>query len=179
MANEENLKPFKKGYDKRRENNGRPKSKTKSLIKLIKDIAKIKHKLEGREKRLAYDLYEIAIADLSLKNIDSDVRDLYFMKSDFGIKIGVSKRVDKRLIEVKRYAPSVEIYKVIKNGGAFEANLHKKFKKHNIKNNPIYGVEWFYTNDDLLNFIDEIDNVTDLVSEFGTKQAVQLQLNWG
>jgi hypothetical protein len=182
MINLQNLKSFKKGQDNRRNLKGRPKgvkNKKTQLRKLIKDIIHI-HNGEINEytKKLLYQLYEVAMTDLSVDYISETVSDLYFIESDFGIKIGISKNPVQRLYQIQLYAPSSKILKVIKNAGAFEKTLHNYFRKQNIKNNPLYGIEWFYKNDDLLNFIDSIDTSMDLVNRFGSKNVKQLQIQF-
>ena len=47
-----------------------------------------------------------------------------------------------------------------------------------IKNNPIYGIEWFYKTDDLKCFIDDINNVNDLCRIFGDDKIGQLLLDF-
>jgi len=162
--------------------NGRPKgtkNKKTQLKKLVKDIIHIHNgQVNDYTKKLLYQLYEITISDLSVNYISDTVTDLYFMESDFGIKIGISKNPTKRLTQIQMYAPSSRILKVIKNGGAFERTLHKYFCKQNIKNNPLYGIEWFYKNDDLLNFIDSINTSMDLVNRFASKNIKQLQIEF-
>jgi hypothetical protein len=157
--------------------NGRPKgtiSKKPKLKKLIKDLAAIMDTLSEREKNLAYQLYQIVEEDIRLSNISSSVSHLYFIESDFGIKIGISKKVDDRLRTIKRYAQSAKILKLIKYAGNFELNIHKKFDHINIKNNHIIGIEWFSKTNDLLDFIDEIDEVNDLHRYFNPKGSGQL-----
>jgi hypothetical protein len=182
MANAQNLKPFKKGDDARRSANGRPvgsKSKLVQLRKLIKDIIHIHNgEVNDYTKKLIYQLYEVAMSDMSVQFVSDVVSDLYFMESDFGIKIGVSKNVNVRLKQLQSYAPSCEILKVVKNAGCFEKTLHKYFKSQNIRNNPTYGVEWFYKNDDLLEFIESINTPIDLVNKFGGKGIKQLTIEF-
>jgi len=180
MANEHNLKPF--GPGNCGNPNGRPKgtkNKKTQLRKLIKDIIHLHDgQVNDYTKKLLYQLYEVAIADLSVDYISDTVADLYFIQSDFGIKIGISKTPNKRLTQIQAYAPSARIIKVIKNGAAFEKTLHNYFRKQNIKNNPLYGVEWFYKNDDLLEFIDSTETIMDLVNRFGSKNVKQLQIQF-
>jgi hypothetical protein len=182
MANNENLKPFKKGDDIRRATNGRPvgsKSKLVQLRKLIKDIIHIHNgEINDYTKKLIYQLYEVAMSDMSVQFVSDVVSDLYFMESDFGIKIGVSKNVPLRLKQLQSYAPSCTILKVIKNAGCFEKTLHKYFRKQNITNNPTYGVEWFYKNDDLIEFISSVNTPIDLVNKFGGKGIRQLTIEF-
>jgi hypothetical protein len=180
MANDENLIPPKRGEV--RNPNGRPKgakNKVTQLRKLIKDIIHI-HNSEVNDytKRLIYQLYEVAISDASINYISDVVSDLYFIESDFGIKIGVSKSVTTRLKQIQAYAPSAKISKVIKNAGSFEKTLHRHFRKQNIKNNPLYGVEWFYKNDDLVDFIGSVNTPIDLVNKFGSNNIKQLQIQF-
>jgi len=177
MANEQNLKHFKKGMIANPK--GRPKgtiSKKPKLKKLLKDLASIMDTLTEREKHLAYQLYEIVENDLMFNNVSSSVNHLYFIESDFGIKIGISKNVENRLNQIKSYAQSSKILKVIKYGGNFENDIHKKFKYINIKNNHTIGIEWFNKSNDLLEFINEIDEVNDLHKYFNPKGSGQLLL---
>lgn len=180
-GNISSLKPFNKGEDGRRNKRGANKGskwKIKQLRILIKDLAKLnKSEISWIEKQLIYDIYKVALVDYTLpKNKDYSISHLYFMESDFGIKIGISKQPNKRLVQIRQYAKNVKLIKVIKHGGSFEKHLHNKFKNQNIKNNPTYGIEWFYKNDDLINFIDELESVEDLVMLFGSKRAIQLTL---
>jgi hypothetical protein len=173
----DNLKPFKKGEVANP--NGRPKGSSKRtfLKELIKDIIHLyKREINPYTKKLIYDLYEMSISDYTHNVINDSISHLYFMESDFGIKIGVSKNVNNRLKQIKTYAPTTKILKVIKFAGNYEKLLHKKYKKQNIKNNPLYGIEWFYKNDDLYSFIEETNSILDLANEFNHKIPQQLQL---
>jgi hypothetical protein len=159
---------------------GRPKgtvSKKNKLLKLIKDLAKISENLTEREKMLVYQLYEIIEGDIyNSSSISSSANHLYFMESEFGIKIGVSKNVNNRLKQIKVYAPSAKIIKIINYAGKFESNIHKKFESVNIKNNPIIGIEWFLKSDDLMSFIEELQNINDMHKYFNPKGSGQLIL---
>lgn len=170
---------FGSGQDPRR--GGRPKGKSNrtKLKQLIKDLSEInKTNITPKEKALIYQIYELAIADYTVNDADASVKHLYFIESDFGIKIGVSKDIANRIRQIKSYASSARVLKVINNGGKFENNLHNKFKKLNIKGNPTIGTEWFLKNDDLISFINETDNIEDLVSEFGSEISKQLCFNF-
>lgn len=160
--------------------NGRPKgtfSKKKKLINLLKHLSQLTDKIGDREKMLVYQLYEIVEGDINLSlSISSSVDHLYFMESEFGIKIGVSKNPNKRLNQIKLYAPSTNILKVIQYAGKFEKDIHKKFKYLNIKNTPNLGIEWFVKSDDLLAFIDEIETLNDLHKYFNPKGNGQLKM---
>jgi hypothetical protein len=164
--------PFKTGRSGNY--NGRPvgaKSKKTQLRKLIKHLSELtRSEISDVEKTIAYQLYDIAISDYVADKADSVVSHLYFIESDFGIKIGVSKSPKKRLSQIRMYAPSAFIIKIIPFAGAFEKKLHNKFKKQNIKNNPAYGIEWFYKNDDLISFIQDINTATDVANKFHKKQ---------
>lgn len=170
------------GFDKNAQNinlNGRPKGKSKRtyLKELIKDIIHLyRREVNPYTKKLIYDLYEMSISDYSNNIINDNITNLYFMESDFGIKIGVSKNVKIRLKQIQAYAPSTYIIKVIKFGGNYEKLLHKKYKKQNIKNNPLYGIEWFYKNEDLCSFINETNSILDLANHFNHTIPKQLQL---
>jgi len=175
-----NLKHFKKGADDRRNLGGRPKGistakRKQNLKKLIKDLSVIMDTLTVREKLIAYQLYEIVENDLAT-SISSSVDHLYFMESEFGIKIGKSKNPDNRLKQVKIYAPSTKLIKVIKYAGNFEIDVHNKFSHINIKNNPIIGIEWFLKSDDLYSFILENDKVNDMHKYFNPKGNGQIKL---
>jgi hypothetical protein len=175
MANEQNLTPFKKGNVANP--NGRPKgsiSKKPKLNKLLKDLAAIITTLTDREKHLAYQLYDIVEGDLKLNNVSSSINHLYFIEADFGIKIGRSKNVVKRIEQIRNYAPSAKLIKTIRFGGNFESDLHKRFKHINIKNNNTIGIEWFDKSTDLIEFISEIDEVNDLHNYFNPKGNGQL-----
>lgn len=173
----EHLTPFKKGQIANP--NGRPKgtiSKKPKLNKLLKDLAAIMTTLTGREKHLAYQLYDIVENDLKLNNVSTSVNHLYFIESDFGIKIGISKNVTRRVEEIRNYAPSAKLIKTIKFAGNFENDLHKRFKHINIKNNSKIGIEWFDKSVDLIEFISEIDEVNDLHKFFNPKGNGQLYI---
>jgi len=175
MANEQNLKPFKKGQVANP--SGRPKgsiSKKPKLHKLLKDLSAIMTTLTDREKYIAYQLYDIVQNDIKLNNVSSSMNHLYFIESDFGIKIGVSKNVNKRIEQIKNYAPSAKLIKTIRYAGNFENDLHKRFKHINIKNNNTIGIEWFDKSNDLIEFISEIDEVNDLHNYFNPKGNGQL-----
>jgi hypothetical protein len=180
MANENNLTPFVKGNVANPK--GRPKgakNKLTQLRRLIKDIIHIHNgEVNDYTKRLLYQFYEVSMSDASINYISDVVSDLYFIESDFGIKIGVSKSVNTRLKQIQAYAPSAKISKVIKNAGSFEKTLHRHFRKQNIKNNPLYGVEWFYKNDDLIDFIASVNTPIDLVNKFGSNNIKQLQIQF-
>jgi hypothetical protein len=180
MANENNLTPFAKGNVANPK--GRPKgakNKLTQLRRLIKDIIHIHNgEVNDYTKRLLYQFYEVSMSDASINYISDVVSDLYFIESDFGIKIGVSKSVTIRLKQIQAYAPSAKISKVIKNAGSFEKTLHRHFRKQNIKNNPLYGVEWFYKNDDLIDFIASVNTPIDLVNKFGSNNIKQLQIQF-
>jgi hypothetical protein len=180
MANENNLTPFAKGNVANPK--GRPKgakNKLTQLRRLIKDIIHIHNgEVNDYTKRLLYQFYEVSMSDASINYISDVVSDLYFIESDFGIKIGVSKSVTTRLKQIQAYAPSAKISKVIKNAGSFEKTLHRHFRKQNIKNNPLYGVEWFYKNDDLIDFIASVNTPIDLVNKFGSNNIKQLQIQF-
>ena len=178
MPNKENLKPFKKGQSGNLK--GRPKgtySKKKELKKLLCDLALITDKVTSREKMLVYQLYNIVEGDLNLsKSISSSVIHLYFIESEFGIKIGVSTNPNNRLQQIRNYAPSSKILKVIEYAGNFEKDIHKKFEHINIKNMPNLGIEWFNKSDDLKAFIDEIENINDLHKFFNPKGEGQMTM---
>lgn len=159
--------------------NGRPKgsiSKKPKLKKLLKDLSAIMTTLTDREKHLAYQLYEIVESDLKFNNVSASINHLYFIESDFGIKIGISKNVTKRIEQIRNYAPSAKLIKTIKFAGNFERNLHKRFRHINIKNNNTIGIEWFDKSIDLIEFISEIDEVNDLHKYFNPKGNGQLLL---
>jgi hypothetical protein len=174
----EDLIPFVKGQSGNL--NGRPKgstSKKPKLKALIQDIIHLhQRELNPLTKKLIYDIYQITIADYDSEVISTNVNHLYFLESDFGIKIGMSKNVTKRLKDIQVYAPSAKIIKTIKYGGNFELALHKKFKHQNIKNNPQFGREWFYKNDDLFAFIEGVNTALDLANYFNRSIPKQLQL---
>jgi len=179
MANNENLKKFTSEYQPN--NNGRrkgSKNKRPGLKKIILDISKISKNITNSQLHLIYQLYKISISDYVCSVTTTNIQHLYFIESDFGIKIGVSKDVNKRLEQIKNYAPSSIILKQIDFAANFETKLHKKFKRQNIKNNPIYGIEWFYKTDDLICFIDDIKNVNDLCRIFGDDKIGQLLLDF-
>jgi hypothetical protein len=174
----DNLTPFPKGQSGN--NNGRPKgtySKKKKLLNLLKDLSQLTDKIGDREKMLVYQLYEIVEGDINIGlSISSSVDHLYFMESEFGIKIGISKHPNKRLAQIKMYAPSTNILKVIQFAGKFEKDIHKKFEYLNIKNTPNLGIEWFVKSDDLLAFIDEIETLNDFHKYFNPKGNGQLKM---
>ena len=179
MANNENLKHCQPGEINNP--NGRPKgskNRASSLKKIILDISKISKNITNSQLHLLYQLYKISISDYVCNVTTTNIQHLYFIESDFGIKIGVSKDVNKRLEQIKNYAPSSIILKQIDFAANFETKLHKKFKRQNIKNNPIYGIEWFYKTDDLKCFIDDINNVNDLCRIFGDDKIGQLLLDF-
>lgn len=159
---------------------GRPKgtvSKKKQLTKLIKDLAMMTDKITDREKLLVYQLYEIVQGDLSMStSISSSVDHLYFMESEFGIKVGISKDPNNRLQQVKNYAPSSKLLKVIQYAGKFEKDIHRKFDHININNNPIIGTEWFLKSDDLYSFIHEVETIHDLHRYFNPKGLGQIKM---
>jgi hypothetical protein len=65
MANEENLKPFKKGYDKRRENNGRPKgSRNRSTI--VRQWLEVKETIKNPITQELEELEQVDIITLGL-----------------------------------------------------------------------------------------------------------------
>ena len=179
LVREENLTPFKKG--KSGNPNGRPKGlkngiRTK-LRKLIKDLIYLNKKIGNREKVLIYQIYGIAFTDLIIpKNLTSEINHLYFMESEIGIKIGKSKNVNERIKQINAYSPSARIIKIIEFAGGFETLLHRKFKDINIKGNEQIGIEWFYKNPKLLEFISEIDTIEDLARVFAKKNDMQLLL---
>lgn len=177
MANNENLRPAKKGEIKNPY--GRPKgeSKKKKLNKLLDDIIKIYNsKISNHKKRIIYNLYEIVLSDIGSDEISDTITDLYFIESEIGIKIGISKNVENRLKQIRLYSPSSRILKVIKYGGNFEKILHNKFSYLNIKGNTQIGVEWFYKNDDLHSFINDINTTKDLATMFSKFTDYQLSL---
>jgi hypothetical protein len=180
MANNNNLtRKWEKGESGNL--NGRPKgakNRGSSLKKIISDISKISKNITNSQLHLIYQLYKISISDYVCNVTTTNIQHLYFIESDFGIKIGVSKDVNKRLEQIKNYAPSSVILKQIDFAANFETKLHKKFKRQNIKNNPIYGIEWFYKTDDLICFIDDINNVNDLCRIFGDDKIGQLLLDF-
>ena len=147
--------------------NGRPKgkSKRKQLELLINDIVNIHNgKISNFRKKVIYNLYEIVLADIATNCVTDDIQHLYFIESDFGIKIGISKNVEKRYLQIKNYA------------GNFEKNIHDKFKHLNIKDNPEIGIEWFSKDISLYNFIDDISTSKQLSKMFGTFTEFQLSL---
>lgn len=175
------LKPFKKGFDERRNYTGAPvgcgfASKKKRLIKLIKDISSIQTKLTEREKLIAYQLYNIAKQDATINSISSSINHLYFIESNFGIKIGISKDVESRLKQIQNYASDAKIIKIINFGGNFEKDLHRKFRFFNITNNKEIGIEWFNKHDDIYSFIESINTVDDMHKYFNPKGSGQLYL---
>ena len=72
MANEENLKPFKKGYDERRENNGRPKgSRNRSTIvrEALETDIEYEHPLTGvKSKMKAVDAMVLSMLKSALED---------------------------------------------------------------------------------------------------------------
>lgn len=159
--------------------NGRPKGKSKrvQLRKLLEDIIKLhNNKISNNLKAVVYNLYEIVLSDISLNEISDSINNLYFIESEFGIKVGISKNVQKRLTDIRRYAPDAKIIKVINYGGNFEKHIHAKFEYLNIKGNIDIGIEWFYKNSDLYLFIEEINTAKDLASIFGNYNENQLLL---
>jgi len=163
---------------------GRPKglSKRKQLRKILKDL-KGEYQMKGNQlsptvKKMVYDLYNVTISDYDLKskqvNYQSSLKHLYFLRSSIGIKIGMSKNVLKRLHQIRTYAPDVEVLKIIHYGAEYEKKVHQKFKVLNIKGNHIIGTEWFTPNDDLMCWIDQIDNIGCLIALFGKSSTIKL-----
>jgi len=150
-----------------------------NLKNLLKDLVLTnKKKITYKEKAILYQMYEIVLSDFAFpKSIDVGVKHLYFMQSNFGIKIGVSKNCENRLMQIHKYAPESKILKVIPYASNFENEIHKKFKRQNIKGNTTYGIEWFFINDDLLEFIDQVNSVQDLCAIFNKSISKQLLLN--
>lgn len=152
------------------------------LKRLIKDLVKVKGKLRGKEKFLIesiYGLYGLVINEVKANsdiksNVNSGVNisHLYFFKSDYGIKIGSSVDVDRRLRDIKRTEPTAEILKVIKYGGFFEGDLHKRFEWYRRSCNPSHGFEWYSYNSELSNYINSINDVNDLVIDFGVSNVI-------
>lgn len=158
---------------------GRPKGvgKKRKLLTLLKDLSQLTDKIGDREKMLVYQLYEIVQGDLLLStSISSSVDHLYFFESEFGIKIGISKNPNNRLQQVKLRIPSAKILKVVEYAGKFEKDIHRKFDYINIKNNPSFGIEWFFKSDDLFAFIEEIETIHDLHRYFNPKGAGQMKI---
>jgi len=177
MANDYNLRPAKKGEV--RNPNGRPKgakNKSTQLKRLLKDLAKISDKLEGNSKQLAYDLYDIALSDYITGEYRAVSDHLYFIDSADCIKIGRSHKVDTRLKQIKSYAPDAEIIRVIPNAGAYEASLHKRLDRHNVRDMEGWGTEWFNKTEEVLTLVDRIQSITDLHYLFGSKEMEQVEL---
>jgi hypothetical protein len=163
---------FTSGYQPK--SNGRPKSNRIELRRLLNEL-----KYEYQDKRITplikkmiYDLYSISLSDFDLDGLSSlttSDKHLYFFKSDMigGIKIGVSKNVDKRLIQIKEYAKDAELIKYIPYCSEFENNIHKKYKHINIKGNGI-GIEWFKSTPDLFLWIQGVNSIDDLANQFGS-----------
>jgi hypothetical protein len=159
--------------------NGRPKgkSKKKQLELLINDIVNIHNgKISNFRKKVIYNLYEIVLADIATNCVTDDIQHLYFIESDFGIKIGISKNVEKRYLQIKNYAGDIKVLKVINYAGNFEKNIHDKFKHLNIRDNSEIGVEWFNKDAELYNFIENINTSKQLSKMFGTFTEFQLSL---
>jgi|688.fasta_scaffold124885_3 hypothetical protein len=161
--------------------NGRPKGsgsakRNKALLSLLKDLAQVVDTLTEREKALAYQLYDAVKADASLNSVSSSLNHLYFIESEFGVKVGVSKDVTKRAKAISRYASNCKVIKVINNAGKFESDIHRRFYYLNIKGNTTIGTEWFFKNDDLLSFIEEITTIDDLHLHFNPKGCGQLKM---
>lgn len=75
MANEQNLKPFKKGYDIRRKGNGRPKK----MVTLLKSLGYKKSEIEDTIKvMLALTIYELHEV---FKNPNATILELTIAKS--------------------------------------------------------------------------------------------------
>lgn len=171
------IQSFPKGYCGNP--NGRPKgkSKKKQLELLINDIVNIHNgKISNFRKKVIYNLYEIVLADIATNCVTDDIQHLYFIESDFGIKIGISKNVEKRYLQIKNYAGDIKVLKVINYAGNFEKNIHDKFKHLNIKDNHEIGIEWFSKDISLYNFIDDISTSKQLSKMFGTFTEFQLSL---
>ncbi len=159
---------------------GRPKgvSKKARLKNLLEDLIKIhgSRTVSDKLKKVVYNLYEIVLSDISVNEITDSVFHLYFIESEFGIKVGISKDVENRLKQIRAYAPSANVIKVVKYGGNFEKSIHGKFRYLNIRGNNQIGVEWFTKNDDLFAFIDQVNTAKDLAKIFGKFTGHQLSL---
>ena len=176
-------KPFSKenqpSSKAKSEGHKKASARRSNLKTLLKDLVLTnKQKITYKEKALLYKIYEIALSDyVFYKVADFGVKHLYFMQSSFGIKIGISKDCNNRLMQIHKYAPETKILKVIPYASNFENDIHKKFKRQNIKGNTTYGIEWFFINDDLLEFIDQVNSVQDLCAIFNKSISKQLLLN--
>lgn len=160
--------------------NGRPKGAAKKtkLKNLLQDLIKLRNStnITDNVKKAAYNLYEIVISDIAINEVTDSVFHLYFIESEFGIKVGISKDVENRLKQIRAYAPSAKIVKVIKYGGNFEKAIHGKFRYLNIRGNNQIGIEWFTKNDDLFSFIEQVNTAKDLAKIFGKFTGHQLSL---
>lgn len=178
MANEKNLIAIKKGEIKNP--NGRPKGskgKKQRFKILLDDIISI-HNCNFSEvtKKLMYNIYEIVVSDMAINQATQTINHLYFIESEYGVKIGISKDVETRFQQIKSYCKNAKVIKVISYAGNFEKLLHKKFKHLNIKDNKQIGTEWFLKNDELNSFIEKINKAKDLAEIFGKFTKHQLSL---
>jgi hypothetical protein len=159
---------------------GRPKGAAKKtkLKNLLEDLIKIRNSTSVTDnlKKVVYNLYEIVLSDIAINEITDSVFHLYFIESEFGIKVGISKDVENRLKQIRAYAPSAKIVKVINYAGNFEKSIHGKFRYLNIRGNNQIGIEWFTKNDDLFSFIEQVNTAKDLAKIFGKFTGHQLSL---
>lgn len=106
MANEDNLKPFKKGHDPRRENNGRPKG-SKSLSTYVRELenddfdwSKLPVKPKNAEAFTGAPFKAIVAVQVA-KALDGDTRAAEWLrKSGYGDRLDITSGEEPIAAEV-------------------------------------------------------------------------------
>jgi hypothetical protein len=101
---------------------------------------------------------------------------VYFIKSNDRVKIGKSKDVHERMIQLKTSNPyKLELIGVIEGYGEKENELHEKFKKYRL-----HG-EWFSLSKEILDFVQtstkviftKSNKITKIISKSNEKEVMK------
>lgn len=103
------------------------------------------------------------------------LKDLYFIASSCGkmVKIGFSTQVDKRLALLKKNTPfNIDMIKYIEAAGMYEKDIHRLFRKNNIKFDMKFdgSTEWFHLDDKVKSFIENV-NIEKLNKKYGSNKT--------
>lgn len=110
-----------------------------------------------------------------IEYLESKLKDLYFIASSCGnmVKIGFSNQVDKRFVTLKKNTPfNIDMIKYIEGAGIYEKDIHRLFKKKNIKFDMKFdgSTEWFHLDDKVKSFIKDI-SIEKLDKKYGSNKA--------
>jgi len=123
---------------------------------------------------MIYQLYSQTLADMTTPVKQSEKRQcdhLYVAQASYHgktiLKIGRSKNIANRLIQLRNYVKDATIINVIPLAGLYEHKIHEALKEHRFLEEPLtHGIEWYY----------DTEPVREMANKNSRKQLTEM---WG